>query len=88
MPVLTSDSALITVLRLMPEAVATAGLPPRPSISGAAPATAPSGTSTSYRQALDKSDREAYKKSQDSECHSHMRMERGDRIGQLRVPTK
>ena len=33
MPAATSASALITVLRLIPEAVATAVLPPRPSIS-------------------------------------------------------
>ena len=32
-------SALITVFRLIPDAVATAVLPPRPSISAAAPAT-------------------------------------------------
>ena len=39
MPSLTSRSALITVLRLMPEASATALLPPRPSASDMAPAT-------------------------------------------------
>ena len=39
MPAATSDSALITVLRLMPDAAATAVLPPRPSISDVAPAT-------------------------------------------------
>ena len=38
-PAITSDSALITVLRLMPDATATADLPPRPSICDAAPAT-------------------------------------------------
>ena len=38
-PAATSASALITVLRLIPDAVATAVLPPRPSISAAAPAT-------------------------------------------------
>ena len=38
-PVTTSPSALITVLRLIPDALATAVLPPRPSISAAAPAT-------------------------------------------------
>ena len=39
MPAFTSVSALITVLRLIPEATATAVLPPRPSISDIAPAT-------------------------------------------------
>ena len=39
MPAATSDSALITVLRLIPEAFATAVLPPRPNISAIAPAT-------------------------------------------------
>lgn len=39
MPASTSDCALITVLRLMPDAVATAVLPPWPSISDIAPAT-------------------------------------------------
>jgi hypothetical protein len=39
MPAATSPSALITVLRLMPDAVATAVLPPRPNISDVAPAT-------------------------------------------------
>ena len=38
-PAATSASALITVLRLIPDAVATAVFPPRPSISAAAPAT-------------------------------------------------
>ena len=38
-PAATSASALITVLRLIPDAVATAVLPPRPNISAAAPAT-------------------------------------------------
>ena len=38
-PATTSASALITVLRLIPDAAATAVLPPRPSISAAAPAT-------------------------------------------------
>ena len=40
-PAATSASALITVLRLIPDAVATAVLPPRPSISAAAPAHTP-----------------------------------------------
>jgi len=39
MPAITSPSALITVLRLIPDATATAVLPPRPSISDIAPAT-------------------------------------------------
>ena len=39
MPRATSRSALITVLRLIPEAPATVVLPPRPSISANAPAT-------------------------------------------------
>ena len=39
MPDATSDSALITVLRLIPDAFATAVLPPRPNISAVAPAT-------------------------------------------------
>ena len=38
-PAATSPSALITVLRLIPDASATAVLPPRPSISAVAPAT-------------------------------------------------
>ena len=39
MPAETSRSALMTVLRLMPDAAATALLPPRPSIFEVAPAT-------------------------------------------------
>lgn len=47
-PAATSASALITVLRLIPDADATALLPPRPNISAAAPATTRRCTSSMW----------------------------------------